>query len=377
MARSMYSLRKEKNVNSIFIVGIDHVVAKTTYLYEYVKSKGDEVTYFTSDTAGFSSGVEGYPIVYLNYSNFFNWLKILFYLVFYRPNHVELYFSRIYFETFPTVIFCRILRIPISVVSRGKDLRDHIEHRYIRRILTKYICRNANLILPKERSHVKVLHNFNLPEKTLIHEIHNGLPLDQFRDSKFKASSKTFLFLNAFRELRNLDLLIYAFHKLKQDFYEVKLMLVGSSLEVNFLPQERRHEERLMNLIGDLNLEKDIEIYAFNPSPWKDIEGILSFVLPADQVWLNNALLEAMAFSIPPIIVKAERAEDIVVNNETGLICLKDSDSIYIAMKKMIEDPERARIMGLNAKKKVKSHFSSLEVGKLIYSLYQDYLWKS
>ena len=352
------------------------MVAKTTYLYAYAKSQNTNVTYFTSDTAGLSSSIKDETIKYLNFPNFLNWLKLLFFLIFKRPDHVELYFSRIYFETFPAVIFCKILNIPISLVSRGKDLRDHQHHRYIRQILTRFICNRCNLILPKESSHVTVLKEFNLSSKTVVYEIHNGVPIEKFDVTKFGIDSKTFLFLNAFRELRNLDILIKAFGKLREEFPQIRLTLVGSSLETNFLPQEKDHEERVLELISDLKLQNNIDIYPFSSNPWEGIEDVLAFVLPADQVWLNNALLEAMSYSIPPIIAQAERAEDIISSEEIGLICSKNEHSLYLAMKKLIESPEKARNMGKNSKKRVMDNFSSQKVGQDIYSLYQKYLWR-
>ncbi len=364
-------------MRSIFVIGIDHVVAKTTYLYAYAKSHNTKVTYFTSDTAGLSSTIKNEEVIYLKFSNFLNWLKLLFFLICKRPDHVELYFSRIYFETFPALIFCKFLKIPISLVSRGKDLRDHYEHRYIRRVLTKYICRQCDLILPKESSHVSVLDAFNLSTRTFVHEIHNGIPIQEFSKSKFGINSNTFLFLNAFRELRNLDILISAFAKLKENFPFVRLVMVGSSLETNFLPQEKEHEERILQLISDLKLQNSVDIYPFSSNPWQGIEDILGFVLPADQVWLNNALLEAMAYSIPPIIANAERAEFIIPSKEVGIICSKDDHSLYLAMKQLVESPERARTMGINAKSRVLEEFCSQQVGKKIYSLYQKYLWKA
>ena len=71
----------------------------------------------------------------------------------------------------------------------------------LERILTKFICKKrCKLILPKESSHVQVLKTFNLSSKTIVHEIHNGIPLEKFDSNKFGINSNIFLFLNAFRE---------------------------------------------------------------------------------------------------------------------------------------------------------------------------------
>ncbi len=376
MVRSKFNTYKKIKLKSIYIIGIDHVVAKTTYLYNYAKTKNTKVTFFTSDNAGFSSAMTSENIKYLNFPHMFNWIKILFYLIYHRPDHVELYFSRIYFETFPAVIFCRILRIPICLVTRGKDLRDHEEHKFIRKILTKFICKQSNVILPKENSHVRVLEKFNLSNKTFVKEIHNGIPYEEFNEVKFSKTSTTFLFLNAFRELRNLDLLLKAFALLKRDFPKTHLILVGSSLDVNFLPQESENEKKLLNLISQLGIDKAVEVHPFSSNPWKNIRDVLAFILPADQVWLNNALLEAMSYSIPPIIADAERADDIVTSGETGIICNKDINSIYHAMRKVLENPSKAEDMGIKSKTTVKEKFSSEKVGKEIYSIYEHYLWK-
>ena len=130
----------------------------------------------------------------------------------------------------------------------------------------------------------------------LLKEIHNGVPYEEFKEVKFsKKTSTTFLFLNAFRrELRNLDLLLKAFALLKREFQKTHLILVGSSLGVNFLPQ-RAKMRKLLSLVSQLGIDKDVEVHPFSSNPWKNIKDVLAFILPADQVWLNNALLEAMS----------------------------------------------------------------------------------
>ena len=364
-------------MKKIYIIGIDHVVSKTTYLYEYIKNKNVEVRYFTSDISDFSKKATEHNIIFLNYGWILSIFKILIFLICRRPSHVELYFSRIYLETFPALIFCKLLFIPVSLVSRGKDLRDHHEHRYIRKVLTKFICRNVNLILPKENSHIETLKTFNISSKTTIHEIYNGIPMKNFEENKFTSNDANFLFLNAFRKLRNVDILIKAFSLVNKKYPKSKLFLVGSSLDINFLPQEKEHEEGLFALIKKLELESAIQVFPFSPNPWKNLKGSIGFILPADVVWLNNALLEAMAHSIPPIISNVERASDIIKNNEEGLLIKTDEKALSDAMIFLIENPKKAKSMGEMARKKVILNFSSERVGKEIFQIYKEKLWKS
>ena len=363
----------------VYIIGIDHVLEKTTYIYQYLEKSGFKVTYFSSDDAGFSKAFYKENIVFLSYGKLLSLFVILFYLIFKRPKHVEFYFSRLYFETFPTLILCKFLMIPTSLVSRGMDLRDHFSHKKIRQLLTKFIARNVNLILAKERSHLKVLDTFNLKKKVFVKEIHNGIPLEKFTKNKFGRNKKTFLFLNSFREIRKVNLLINAFSILNKSYPEARLLLIGSSLNIDFLPQkkEKVREEKLMSLISDLNLEKVIDVLPFSTQPWKKINNILSFVNPSDPIWLNNSLLEAMAYSIPPIITDADRASDIIIDNKERLITPQHEQSFADAMAYMLRNTDRAEIMGESARKKVISNFSSERVGKEIFDLYKEKLWKN
>ena len=64
-------------MKKIYIIGIDHVVSKTTYLYEYIKNENVEVSYFTSDISEFSKKATKHNIIFLNYG----WILSIFSLI--------------------------------------------------------------------------------------------------------------------------------------------------------------------------------------------------------------------------------------------------------------------------------------------------------
>jgi glycosyltransferase involved in cell wall biosynthesis len=45
-------------------------------------------------------------------------------------------------------------------------------------------------------------------------------------------------------------------------------------------------------------------------------------------------------------------------------------------MKSFIEEPQLAKSMGINARKKVQESFSAEKVSKEIFELYEKYLWR-
>jgi glycosyltransferase involved in cell wall biosynthesis len=94
-----------------------------------------------------------------------------------------------------------------------------------------------------------------------------------------------------------------------------------------------------------------------------DVEELLAasdgFILPSHQEGFSNALLEAMAASLPVITTAVGGNSDAVVNNETGLLVPpRDPRALAAALSRLAKDPDLRRRLAEAGRRRVEQRFS-------------------
>ncbi len=139
-----------------------------------------------------------------------------------------------------------------------------------------------------------------------------------------------------------------------------KLLIVGEGPLQNALIQEAEA----------LGIESDVQFLGFR----KDIPNLLAisdiFVLSSTAEGFCNALLEAMAAGLPIAATLVGGNEEIVINNETGLIVPpKDPKALANALRELLMDPVRTKAYGASGKNRVQQ-FSVKNMVENIESIY-------
>ena len=126
-----------------------------------------------------------------------------------------------------------------------------------------------------------------------------------------------------------------------------RLVIAGDGLE--------RH--RLRHLASSLAIEAHVEWlgHVADPAPLFSNAGI--FVLPSRHEGTPNALLEAMAAGLPPIVTDASSgALDYVENGRTGLVvATEDAGRLADAIDRLIADSALRERLGAAARMRVRS----------------------
>jgi glycosyltransferase involved in cell wall biosynthesis len=187
-----------------------------------------------------------------------------------------------------------------------------------------------------------------------------GIDIRIFNPSFCKDTKKnvfTFLFVGRLLKDKGVYELIQAFKRLKQKNPDLKLIIVGSPDEGN--PDSIREEE-VENWVKD----GLIEYYGFQDDvrPFYRIADCV--VLPSYREGIPRVLLEAMAMEKPVITTDSVGCRNVCADGVNGfLVKPKDVESLYLAMKKMIElDPKTLNEMGKQGRKLVEEKYEVMKV---------------
>ena len=156
------------------------------------------------------------------------------------------------------------------------------------------------------------------------------------------------LFVGRFHEQKNLEFLFRQIARLGADSFE--LHLVGDGPE----------EKRLRSLAGQLGIEKSIVWHGWVartalPGTYQSSDCLVN---PSLYEGMPNVVLEAMACGLPVLASNIKGHDEIVVNNETGLLFdLGEPDALISAFKRML-DVDLRRRMGVSGRARAVTVFS-------------------
>ena len=121
---------------------------------------------------------------------------------------------------------------------------------------------------------------------------------------------------------------------------EAELWIVGG--------QQPGHAPPGVKLLGRLPFAEVARLY----------ERAFAFVLPTLREAFGLAYLEAMSYGLPCIGTRIEAIPEIIADGETGLLVpTRDPASLAAAMLTLLDEPDRARAMGLAGRRRVTNRF--------------------
>jgi glycosyltransferase involved in cell wall biosynthesis len=111
----------------------------------------------------------------------------------------------------------------------------------------------------------------------------------------------------------------------------------------------------------------------------RDVARLLAamdlFVLPSLNEGMGRVLVEAMAMELPCIASKVSGVPDVVDDGRTGvLVPPRDPAALVREIGTLIEDPQRARVMGRRGRRKVVPEFSVERMITKLEAVYRELL---
>lgn len=141
---------------------------------------------------------------------------------------------------------------------------------------------------------------------------------------------------------KRIDDLICAFEMFSKTHPDYRLEVYGEGPE----------KERLMKLIEEKRLENRVFLCGTRKDIHKVISPAALFVLVSDREGMSNAMIEAMCLGLPCVCTEVSGAIDLIESGVNGvLVRIGDIKMIVDAMTDIVDNPDRAGMLGNNAAK--------------------------
>lgn len=231
------------------------------------------------------------------------------------------------------------------VLSERSDPNRLMTKRYGKKFISKHYQRANTVVFQTEDA--KKVYPKNVSEKGIVisNPLKENLPSDYHG-----ARNKNITTFCRISKSKNLPLLIDAFAKLHKEHSDYNLRIIGDVSN----QEDEAVFESINNQIKNLSLGKSVKLEPFMKNVHEAIMNDAMYVSSSDFEGISNAMLEAMAIGMPVVCTDCPigGARATITDGENGLLVpIKDSKSLYLAMKRIIEEPELANKLSENASK--------------------------
>jgi glycosyltransferase involved in cell wall biosynthesis len=163
--------------------------------------------------------------------------------------------------------------------------------------------------------------------------------------------------------IKNQVMMINAFHKAKQAFPDLKLVLIGDGAKM----------QDLKNLTASLRIEENVIFTGFLDNPQRYISLFEIFLLSSFSEGTSMTLLEAMALSKPCVVTDVGGNPEIVLHHKTGLVVPSDNvDAFANSIVQLLSNDEKRGEFGKLGRIRFLKNFSAMQMIKKYQLLYTD-----
>ena len=319
----------------VAIFGIDDLARRNRAQLEAMNARGYAFDVFTNDVLGDSREnlPPGNGLETLHPGASGRARQLVSYLAAHRDrlNHVEVYpggrFAGVY------VAVARLFRVPVMVVERG-DLLYRERYGPLTRAAMALAYRGADVVWYRELYQGRILAEMGIRRRFFLS---NAVPLPEAVHPP-EARTIDFLWVNRLIVERRADWVADVLAR--PAFAETRNVIQGF-LDGVLASEEMRARQEYVRARALVNLE--IGTYG---DPGRLFRAARFFLLPSEIVFCNNALLEAMAHGVVPLVSDVEGARRIVTDGVDGFVHPHTPDGLTAAMERALSLPpeEHARM---------------------------------
>lgn len=352
------------------VIGLTSIIDEPVFLANKLKEKYGITTEFI--TEGLDKRIAD-PRLSANVSQISRgFLKSIIFLLMknkvYKPNVIEQYLasSNSLKDIIYTFIF-NLLGTKRIVHCIGGEILYWKSHSRIRKFSIRYSLKTANAYVCKEPYMMDNIIKYNIADINKYHFSENAIDCNFYSKSykNIKSDkSKVVLFYNSFKKWRNIDILIQSANEITSRYKDVTFLIVGARnpYEYNYAMSFVTNHDQIKILFQSNDKEL---FYSF-----ADI-----FVLPADYIFLNVSLLEAMSIGLPCIISNVQDVDKIITNGVNGITCNnKDVIALTEAIINLLDNEGERIRLGNNAKEVIINRFNINDRAQRHYNVYKQIL---
>ena len=343
---------KRDRVIKTLCLGIAHFIDKNGYQAQVYQKHGERIRYLVPDVTG---QTEHFRIKYdadvkiVPKSKLGRLWHTLVALLTYRPHNVELYLTG--YMALPYAFLAKITGRNLIVILRGLEFKSHRTTWYYALVL-----KMSDLIIAKEFYLNEGAVRLKLGHKT--HMLHNCVPCVSDVVPSYADRNIDLLFLNTPRRMRHVLFLVDVIAKLLERNPGMKVTIAGFGvLDEKYNSIELDYQREVLHKIEALGLKDKIELKGFVRNAPELMTASKVFILPADVIYCNYALLEAMSCGCVPVVADGEGARLVVEDEVGGFVRTLSVPAFVDAVESALQPEMWDRCSG-NARRKIDEEYS-------------------
>jgi glycosyltransferase involved in cell wall biosynthesis len=207
-----------------------------------------------------------------------------------------------------------------------------------------------------------------------VQTIYNGLDLSDWNATLKPVKTSGELHITTVGNIRRVkghDIFIQAAASIVSRFPKVSFSIAGDVLEPGYFAE-------LQALIRDLNLSDHFHFAGGVTDLHRHLSAADIFVLPSRSEGFSNAIVEAMAASLPVIATEVGGNAEAVKDGVSGfLVPPEDPAALSAAIIRLLSDPTQAKVMGMAGKVLAAEQFTTEAMMTRITAAYSKLLASS
>jgi glycosyltransferase involved in cell wall biosynthesis len=264
------------------------------------------------------------------------------------------------------------------LVSSRRDLgilraaKHHLAYRFVNRITDRVLavseevrrfCIDQDRLSPE---HVSVIYN-GVDFEQVAAARKEASPL---ADAEWARSGRIVTCVANIRQVKGIDVLVHAAKKVCAEMPDAMFVILGDCSPFPYVIEIR-------SLVRSMGLEKNFQFLNFVENPLPTLKASSVFCLLSRSEGFSNALLEAMACGVPPVVTQVGGNPEAIRDGENGfLVPVEDANIAADRILELLRDPARARRMGALAQSTVEARFSANTMIQQLIDLYHELLAK-
>ncbi len=280
-----------------------------------------------------------------------------------RDNHIDYLHSHLFKSDLLAVMVKKWFNKKIFLLStkhgyQEKYLSSYDEHKgrivynsYY--FISRYLARNINEHMTVSKTMSDLYYDLKLT-RTRVHYIHHGINMpvvpETVTEKKFRLGMPQLVIIGRIEKMKGHQYLFEAMPGIIKQFPQVKLLVIGNGTQ----------KEHLVKLASRLGIENNILFLGFEEDPYPFISHSEVIVLPSLFEPFGLVYIEAFALKVPVVAFDTPACNEIVSNNETGLLApVYNSAALADKIIYLLQHPVERKRIGENGYAKYTSYYNT------------------